>query len=297
MTLERIAELKRSRQAIILAHNYQPPEIQDVADFVGDSFELSQKAAGTDARVIIFCGVRFMAETALILSPDKKVIIPDNEAGCPMADMITAQELRKKKREFPAAAVVCYVNSSAKVKAESDICCTSANAAKVVESLEARGVIFVPDQYLGQYVSTQVKKDLHLWKGFCPVHLSISVDDIAQKRAEYPGAKVVVHPECRPDVISLADQVLSTGGMCRYAKEQDFDRLIVGTEVGILHRLRKENPDKEFIPASPKAICPDMKKITLEKVLFSLETLSPEVKVPLKTRLKARRALERMLEI
>lgn len=297
MTLERIAELKKSRQAIILAHNYQPPEIQDVADFVGDSFELSQKAAGTDARVIIFCGVRFMAETASILSPDKKVIIPDNEARCPMADMITAQELRKKKRELPTAAVVCYVNSSAKVKAESDICCTSANAAKVVESLEARGIIFVPDQYLGQYVSTQVKKDLHLWEGFCPVHSSISVDDIAQKRAEYPGAKVVVHPECRPDVISLADQVLSTGGMCRYAKGQDFDRLIVGTEVGILHRLRKENPDKEFIPASPKAICPDMKKITLEKVLFSLETLSPEVKVPLKTRLKARRALERMLEI
>jgi quinolinate synthase len=295
--IDKIDSLKRKKKAVILAHNYQLGEVQDIADFVGDSLELSQIAAKSKARVIVFCGVRFMAETASILCPDKIVLLPEASAGCPMADMVTARELREKKKELPQAAIVCYINSTAEVKAESDICCTSANAVKVVSSLGNEQVIFVPDRFLGHYISTKVKKQYYFWPGYCPTHVRISPDDILRLKKEYPGAKVVVHPECRPEVISLADDVLSTGGMCRYARREDVSRMIVGTEIGIIYRLKKENPQKQFIPASEQAVCPDMKLITLEKVLCSLETMAPEVRVPEEIRLKAKLAVDRMLEV
>ena len=295
--VEEIQRLRKARKAIILAHNYQLGEVQDIADFVGDSLELSQNAAKTDADVIVFCGVHFMAETASILCPDKIVLLPDINAGCPMANMITAEKLREKKKEVPAAAVVCYINSTAEVKADSDICCTSANAVKVVESLDTQEILFVPDQYLGHYVSTKTRKKMLLWPGFCPTHVRIQPEHIIRLRGEYPQAKIVVHPECRPEVIALADEVLSTGGMCRYARRSEVREMVVGTEMGIIHRLKKENPDKKFIPVSEQAICPNMKLITLEKVLWSLEEMTPEVKVPEDIRLKAKTVVDKMLEI
>jgi quinolinate synthase len=295
--IEKILDLKKKKSAVILAHNYQLGEVQDIADFVGDSLDLSQRAAETDAGVIVFCGVRFMAETASILCPDKVVLLPDVSAGCLMADMITAEQLRAKKKEHPQAVVVCYVNSPAEVKAESDICCTSANAVKVVESLDAREILFVPDQYLGHYVSTKTGKKMILWPGFCPTHARITPEMIKELKREYPQAKVVVHPECTPEVIGLADEALSTGGMCRYAQRDEVKEMIVGTELGIIHRLKKENPGKRFIPVSEQAICPDMKLITLEKVLRSLEEMSPEVKVPEGIRLRAKAAVDKMLKI
>jgi quinolinate synthase len=294
---EKILKLKKKRNAVILAHNYQLGEIQDIADFVGDSLDLSQNAAKTDASVIVFCGVHFMAETASILCPDKTVLLPDEHAGCPMANMITAPQLRDRKREYPKATVVCYVNSSAAVKAESYICCTSANAVGVVESLDTNEIIFVPDQYLGHYISTKTAKKMILWPGFCPTHARIMPEYIVKLRHEYPEAKVVVHPECRPDVIALADEVLSTSGMIRFARREDVQEMIVGTEMGIIYRLKKENPGKKFIPVSEQAICPNMKLITLEKVLWSLEEMAPEVKVPENIRLKAKDAVDRMLEV
>jgi len=294
---EKILNLKKTRDAVILAHNYQLGEVQDIADFVGDSLELSQSAAKTDAEVIVFCGVRFMAETASILCPDKIVLLPDMHAGCPMADMITAEELRRRKRELRGATVVCYINSSAEIKAESDICCTSANAVNVIESLDANEILFVPDQYLGHYISTKTDKRMSFWPGFCPAHIRIQPQHIAQLKEEYPQAKVVVHPECRPEVIALADEVLSTGGICRYARREDVTQMIVGTEVGIIHRIRKENPGKKFILASEQAICPRMKLITLENVLWSLQEMTPQVKVPEEIRLKAKAAVDKMLEI
>ena len=292
-----ILNLKEQRKAVILAHNYQRGDVQDMADFVGDSLELSQQAAKTDAGVIVFCGVHFMAETASILSPDKVVLLPDANAGCPMADMITVEKLKDKKAELPGAEVVCYVNSSADVKAESDICCTSANAVQVVESLESEEILFIPDQYLGQYVSTQTDKKMHFCPGYCPTHMKILPEHITELRKKYPQARVMVHPECRPDVIALADKALSTGGILRYARETEVKQLIVGTEIGILHRLKKENPGKEFIPASNKAVCPNMKLITLEKILWALEEMAPEVKVPEETRLRAKTAVDRMLRV
>jgi quinolinate synthase len=295
---EKISALKKRRNAVILAHNYQPGEVQDIADFVGDSLDLSQRAAETDAGVIVFCGVRFMAETASILSPDKVVLLPDRNAGCLLADMITAEQLRAKKKEHPQAVVVCYVNSPAEVKAESDVCCTSANAVKVVESLDAREILFVPDQNLGSYVSAKTGKEMILWPGFCPTHaVMIRPERIRELRQEYPQAKVVVHPECTPEVIALADEALSTGGMCKYAQRDEVREMIVGTEVGIIHRLKKENPGKRFIPVSEQAICPDMKLITVEKVLRSLEEMSPEVKVPEEIRLRAKAAVDKMLKV
>ncbi|MBA7530648.1 Quinolinate synthase A [subsurface metagenome] len=293
---ENILKLKKERNAVILAHNYQLGEVQDIADFVGDSLELSQKAAKTNADVIVFCGVHFMAETAYILSPDKIVLLPDIHAGCPMADMITAEGLRQRKSELPGAIVVCYINSSAEVKAESDVCCTSANAVKVIESLDAEDILFVPDQYLGHYISTKTDKKISLWPGFCPTHIRIQPQYITNLRQEYPQAKVAVHPECRPEVIALADEVLSTGGLCRYANKSEVKEIIVGTEIGIIHRLKKENPGKKFIPASEQAICPRMKLITLESVLWSLQEMTPEVKVPEEIRLKAKAAVDKMLE-
>ncbi len=294
--IEKISALKKRRNAVILAHNYQLGEVQDIADFVGDSLELSQNAAKTGAAVIVFCGVHFMAETASILCPDKVVLLPDMNAGCPMANMITAERLREKKKEHPQAVVVCYVNSPAEVKAESDICCTSANAVGVVESLDAREILFVPDQYLGHYASSRTGKKMILWPGFCPTHARIMPERIKELRQEYPQAKVVVHPECQPEVIALADEVASTGGMCRYARRDEVTEMVVGTEMGIIHRLRKENPGKRFIPVSEQAICPNMKLITLEKVLWSLEEMSPEVKVPQAIRLRAKAAVDKMLE-
>ena len=294
---EKILRLKEKRNAVILVHNYQLGEVQDIADFVGDSLDLSQRAARTDAGVIVFCGVHFMAETASILCPDKTVLLPDMHAGCLMANMITAPQLRAKKKEHPKATVVCYINSSAAVKAESDVCCTSANAVAVVESLDADEILFVPDRYLGHYVSTMTDKKVILWPGFCPTHARILPEHIIKLKQEYPQAKVVVHPECKPDVIELADEVASTSGIIRFARREDVRQMIVGTEMGIIHRLRKENPDKKFIPVSEQAVCPDMKLITLEKVLWSLEEMAPEVKVPEKIRLKAKKAVDMMLEV
>ena len=295
--VERISALKERGNAVLLVHNYQLGEVQDIADFIGDSLDLSQRAAETDADVIVFCGVHFMAETASILCPDKVVLLPDMNAGCPMANMITAERLRAKRKGHPQAAVVCYINSSAEVKAESDVCCTSANAAKVVESIDAREILFIPDQYLGHYVSTKTSKKIILWPGFCPTHVRIRPERIEELKKEYPQAKVVVHPECTPEVIALADEVLSTSGMCRYAQRDEVREMVVGTEMGIIHRLRKENPGKKFIPISEQAICPNMKSITLEKVLWSLEEMSPEVKVPEEVRLRAKAAVDKMLEI
>jgi len=295
--VEKISILKKRRNAVILAHNYQLGEVQDIADFVGDSLELSQRAAETGADVIVFCGVHFMAETASILCPDKVVLLPDINSGCRMANMITAERLRAKKKEHPQAVVVCYVNSTAEVKAESDVCCTSANAIRIVESLNTQEILFIPDQYLGHYISDRTGKKMILWPGFCPTHVRIKPERIKELRQEYPQAQVVVHPECTPEVIALADAVLSTGGMCRYAQRGEVREMVVGTEIGIIYRLKKENPGKRFIPISEQAICPNMKLIALEKVLWSLEEMSPEVKVPEAIRLRAKAAVDKMLKI
>lgn len=295
--IEKIIELKKSKKAIILVHNYQLGEVQDIADFVGDSLELSQKAARTDANVIVFCGVHFMAETASILCPDKVVLLPDLHAGCPMANMVTPSQLREKKREYPKATVVCYINSSAAVKAESDVCCTSANAVRIVEKLDAQEILFVPDQYLGSYIMSQTGRPMILWPGYCPTHMRILPQDIIKHKAEHPQAKVVVHPECRPEVVALADTVLSTGGICRFAHETEAKEIIVGTEIGIIYRLKKENPQKTFIPVSEQAVCPRMKLITLETVLWSLEKMRHQVKVPERIRLRAKAAVDKMLEV
>ena len=294
---EKILTLKKRKNAVILVHNYQLGEVQDVADYVGDSLELSQNAAKSDADVIVFCGVHFMAETASILCPDRIVLLPDIHAGCPMADMVTAESLREKKKEYPEAVVVCYVNSPAEVKAESDICCTSANAIGVIESLDAPEILFVPDQYLGHYASTKSNKRIILWPGFCPTHARIRPEMIEELKRENPRAKVIIHPECKPEVIALADEVLSTGGMCRYARSNQAEEMIVGTEIGIIHRLKKENPGKRFIPVSEQAICPNMKLITLEKVMWSLEEMEPEVKVPEGIRLNAKDAVDKMIKV
>jgi len=295
--VEKILRLKEKRHAVILAHNYQRPEVQDIGDFVGDSLELSRKAAEVKAEVIVFCGVHFMAETASILSPDSVVLLPDAGSGCPMADMITAEELIARKKELPGARVVCYVNSSAAVKAESDICCTSANAVNVVRSMGDGEILFIPDQYLGHYVSAKIKKPMVLWPGFCPTHVKIQAQEIIDQKEKHPGAVALVHPECRPEVTAVADEVLSTGGMLRYARTADARVMIIGTETGILHRLNRENPGKTFVPATAKAVCPNMKKITLEKVLWALEDMKPEVRVAADVRERARSAVDKMLAL
>ena len=294
---DKIRELQRQRNSVIVAHNYQRDEVQDIADYVGDSLGLSQEAAKSDADVIVFCGVHFMAETATVLSPNKTVLMPDVNAGCPMANMITAESLRTLKKKYPQAIVVCYVNTTAEVKAESDICCTSSNAVKVVESVEGSEVIFVPDKYLAHYVSTKTGKKIIPWYGYCPTHVKILPEHISRQKKLHPEAEVIVHPECTPPVIALADKVLSTGGMCSYAKESKASEIIVGTEVGILYRLRKENPEKTFYPASELAVCPNMKLTTLEKILWSLEDMKYEVKVRQDVRLKAKKAVDKMLSI
>jgi len=294
----KIKELKKKRNAVILAHNYQLPEVQDVADFRGDSLELSRIAAKTDAKVIVFCGVHFMAETASILSPEKKVIMPDANAGCPMASMITAQDLRKLKKEHPQAAVLGYVNTSAEVKAELDFCCTSTNAIAVVNALRNVGeIIFVPDKYLADYVSRQTGRKLISWNGFCPTHVKILPEDVKREKKFHPRAKVLVHPECLPSVVAMADAALSTSQMGKFARETEAKEMIIGTEVGLIYRLKKDNPTKEFYPASERAVCPNMKRTTQEKILWALEELEEEIKVPEEIRQRARKAIDRMLEI
>ena len=294
--VKRVVQLKEERHAVILAHNYQASEVQDIADFVGDSLGLSRQAAETDAKVIVFCGVHFMAETAAILSPGKVVLLPDEDAGCPMADMVTADGLRELKDAHPGAAVVCYVNSSAAVKAESDLCCTSANAVEIVKGIDAdRCVVFVPDQHLGDYVAEQTGRDLVLWPGYCPSHVRILPSDVARMRALHQDAEVLVHPECPRAVRAGADHVFSTGGMIRHVAAADCTEFIIGTEGGILHRLRKENPGKRFYGVSERCVCPNMKRIQLEKVLWSLEDMRFEVRVDPATAERAREAIDRML--
>ncbi len=282
--IEKIDKLKKERNAVILAHNYQRPEVQDIADFSGDSLALSRIAADTDADVIVFCGVHFMAETAYILSPEKTVLLPDVHSGCPMADMITADQLRELKKSRPGATVIAYVNTTAEVKAETDICCTSGNAVKLLDKLkDIEDIIFVPDKYLGSYLSKKSGKEFTLWNGYCPTHVKIQPEDIIEKKKAYPDAKVLAHPECTQAVLELADEVLSTEGICRYVKETNVKEIIFATEIGIMHRLMKENPDKKFYPASEAAECPNMKKITLEKILWSLESMQHEIKYLMKS--------------
>ncbi|TGC11585.1 quinolinate synthase [Methanolobus halotolerans] len=292
-----INSLKEQKNAIILAHNYQVAEVQDIADFTGDSLELARKAATLDNDVIVFCGVDFMAETAAILSPDKAVLLPAAEANCPMADMISAGELRVLKERFPDAAVVCYVNTTAEVKAESDICCTSSNAVKVVESLDEDRIIFVPDKNLGSYVSRFSDKEILPWEGFCFVHDRITPQDVKEARNLHPEAEVLVHPECRAEVIDLADGVYSTSGMIRHVCSSPGKEFIIGTEIGILHRMKKECPQKTCYPLSSQAICTNMKKTDLNKVYNSLKDLTPQVVVPEEIADRARKAIIRMLEV
>jgi quinolinate synthase len=295
--VDEVLKLKAERKAIILAHNYQLPEVQDLADYVGDSLGLSLKAAESDAAVVVLCGVRFMAETASILCPDKTVLMPDPDAGCPMANMITAENVRELKLSNPGAECVAYVNTSAAVKAEVDLCCTSSNAVKVVSSAKSKAVIFIPDKYLGQYVASKVDKKLILWNGYCPTHVRILPEDVAREKKMHPKAFVMVHPECTPGVIALADKVLSTGDMCKLALESKENEFIIGTEVGILYKMRKENPKKKFYPASELASCPNMKRTTASKVLSALENMEHEIRVSEDLRKKALKPIQRMLEL
>jgi len=295
---ERLQELKRQRNAVILAHNYQRGEVQDAADYTGDSLGLSQQAAATDADVILFCGVHFMAETAAILCPDKTVLIPDPCAGCPMANMITARELLEAKAKHPDAVVVTYVNSTAEIKALSDLCCTSANAVKVVASIPAgRQVLFVPDQSLGGYVAKQLGRELILWPGYCPTHHRIRAKDVLDLKARHPDAVFICHPECTTDVVDLADAVTSTSGMIKWCRDTDAATIIVGTEIGLLHRLRKDSPAKTFLPVSDLADCPNMKLNTIEKMVWALEDMQFPVTVPPAVAAAARHSIDRMLEL
>ncbi|MDT8443558.1 MAG: quinolinate synthase NadA [Desulfuromonadales bacterium] len=295
--ISEILMLAEQRDALILAHNYQRDEIQELAHITGDSLALSMEAARTDKSVIVFCGVHFMAESAAILAPQKIVLLPRLDAGCPMADMITAEGLREFKRQYPGVPVVTYVNSSAAVKAESDICCTSANAVKVVASLAEQEVILTPDRNLGSYIAAQVDKTCHLWDGYCPTHERLTVADVKAAMADYPEALFMAHPECPPEVLALADHVCSTSGMYTFAHENPVRQFIVGTEAGILYRLRKENPDKEFILPTTRLICPNMKLTSLEDVLLALQTMSPRVTVPEEIRIPAKVTLDRMLAV
>lgn len=297
--IDRIKELKLEKKAVILAHNYQLGEVQDIADFVGDSLELARKAAAVgDAEVIVFCGVHFMAETAAILSPEKTVLLPDEEAGCPMADMATGEALRNMKAEYPGCPVVCYVNSTAEVKAESDCCCTSANAVDVLKQYpKDQKIIFVPDKYLGDYAGELAEREVVLWPGYCPTHARIMPEDILRVKKAHPAAVSMTHPECPRPVRDVADQVLSTGGMLRFAGETDATEIIVATENGMLHRLQKEFPQKTFYSVSQRAICPNMKKINLAKIMWSLEDLKPVISVAEPMRSQALGAIQKMLAV
>jgi quinolinate synthase len=319
--VEEILRLKEQRRAIILSHNYQREEIQDIADFIGDSLELSRQAAGVDCDVIVFCGVNFMAESASILSPEKVVLLPELEANCPMADMVRVSGERRvwksfpgyeeqptfsfphnytlldMKRDYPDIPVVTYVNTTADVKAESDICCTSANVVKVVESLPQDEIICIPDRNLSAWAAKNTRKRIISWDGFCHVHDRVTVEDVKKARKEHPNALFMAHPECRLEVLEMADYVTSTSGMLRFAKQSDAKEFIVGTEVGLLYRLRQENPEKTFYPLRKDMICPNMKKTRLSSVLRALKEMTHVIKVPEETRVKAKEALDRMLAI
>ncbi|MCK4271651.1 quinolinate synthase NadA [bacterium] len=293
--ISQIVHWKKKRGAVILAHNYQPGEIQDIADFLGDSLALSRQATKIPEQVIIFCGVRFMAESAKILSPGKQILLPRKDAGCPLADTITARQVRQIKEAHPRAAVVCYVNSSVQVKAESDVCCTSSNALQVVEGIEAEEVIFVPDKNLGHYVSRFTKKRMIIWDGFCYVHHRIRAEELQKAKEAHPQAVVLVHPECRPEMVDLADHVLSTDGMLRFAQGSDAEEFIIGTEVGLIYRLRKENPGKKFYTTGSAMVCVNMKKIRLQDVLLSLQQDQHSIFIPEEISRRARGALDGML--
>ncbi len=294
---EKIRSLLKEKNAILLAHNYQDPAIQDVADLCGDSLELSMKAAETDADIIVFCGVHFMAETASILSPQKTVLLPRLDAGCPMADMIDEEALQAKLETLPDVPVVTYVNSTAAVKALSTVCCTSANVIKIANSLESDEILMTPDKNLAQYAASQTNKKIHIWEGYCPTHDKLKAADAEKAKQKHPEAVFIAHPECRPEVLELADEVASTSGMIRYAKESDKQAFIIGTETGLLYGLKKANPEKEFYPASEKMVCPNMKKNRLEDVVRSLETMEGEVKVPEEIRVPALQAVQKMLDL
>ncbi|ORJ58279.1 quinolinate synthase NadA [Geothermobacter hydrogeniphilus] len=293
-----IRRLCDERDALLLAHNYQRDEVQEIADITGDSLGLSMEAANTDKQVIVFCGVHFMAESAAILAPQKTVLLPRADSGCPMADMVTAEGLRDLKRQHPDATVVTYVNSSAAVKAESDICCTSSNAVNVARSLETKKLLLVPDRNLGRYIASHLPdKECICWEGYCPTHDRLKVADIEQARADHPDALFMAHPECTPEILELADHICSTSGMYEYARSSEARKFIVGTEMGILYRLRKENPDKEFILPSQALICPNMKLTNLEDILRALQTLEPRITVAEEVRVRAKMALDRMLAV
>ncbi len=318
---EKILRLKKDRNAIILAHNYQRPEVQDIADYTGDSLELSRNAASADCDIIVFCGVNFMAESASILSPEKAVLLPEMSACCPMADMVTVNRardtitnfpgykftdgysypdqftLRDIKKVHPGVPVVTYVNTTAEVKAESDICCTSANAVKIVESLDTDKVICIPDRNLSAWISKNTKKKVISWDGFCHVHDRVKAEDVKRARSDHPGALVLAHPECRMEVLELADHVTSTSGMLRFARSSDAKEFIIGTETGLLYNLRKENPDKVFHPLRKDMVCPNMKKTSLKSVLKVLETMRNIIKIPEEIRVPAKKALDRMLAV
>jgi quinolinate synthase len=295
--IDEINRLKKEKDAIILAHNYQIDEVQDIADYVGDSLGLSIKASEIKNKVIVFCGVKFMAETAKILNPLKTVLIPDKTAGCPMANMITAGNVIELKKKHPGAIVVCYVNSTAEVKANVDICCTSANAVQVVNSLpQDKEIIFIPDKHLGSYVESQTGRKMILWHGYCPTHAFIDAESVIQMKKDHPEAEILVHPECNSEVIKTADKVLSTGGMLKYVHESLTREFIIGTEIGIIYRLQKQNPKKIFYPAKNNIICPNMKLINLEKIMWSLEDNVYEINLPDYIIKKARLSLERMKE-
>lgn len=294
---QKIRDLAKAKKAIILAHNYQSAPIQDVADLCGDSLEMSIKAAATDADIIVCCGVRFMAETAAILCPDKIVLMPNPEAGCPMADMVTPEALVRRKADLGGIPVITYVNSSAAVKAVSDICCTSANVIKVVNALKEKEVLMTPDRNLARYAAANTDKKIHLWDGYCPFHNDLSVEAVKASKAAHPKALFVVHPECRPDVLELADSIQSTSGMIRFAGESSADQFILGTETGLIHAISKALPEKKFFPVSDQLVCPDMKKTQLQDIRNCLEKMSGRVVVEEAICIKAMNAVKKMINI
>ncbi len=295
---EKILELKEKRNAVIVAHNYQIDDVQEIADMVGDSLALSRYCASSTKDIIVFCGVHFMAESAKILSPEKTVLLPEIDAGCPLANMVSVEALREEKKKYPEAAVVCYINTSADVKAECDICCTSSNAVKVISSLKEKDILFVPDQNLGSYIAKMVPdKNIILWKGFCPTHHRVRAEEVRKIKELHPDALLLVHPECRPEVVELADFVGSTKQIIDFAQQSPAKKFVIGTEMGVLHKLQKDNPGKTFYLMSPGMVCPNMKKTSLQSVYNALNEMKYEININEEIRLKARACLERMLQI